>query len=97
MATNARARKITLEDLQADVAGILRELSASGAAVVVSADGEDIVIITPVDAVPSLTPAQTAKIREDIEAFERDGFSNLIDHDDVMRMFDEDAHDRDGV
>lgn len=91
MRTDTRPIRITITDLQADAEGIIRNLAESGEAVIVSADGEMIATLAPITHYPSLTPEQIAEIRQAIADFEKEDSSEWIDHEEAMRIFDEDA------
>jgi antitoxin (DNA-binding transcriptional repressor) of toxin-antitoxin stability system len=89
MRTDTRPIQITIADLQADAEGIIRSLPESGEVVVISANGEVVATLAAITPIASLTHAQVAEIRQAIADFEKEEPSEWIDHEEAMRIFDE--------
>jgi antitoxin (DNA-binding transcriptional repressor) of toxin-antitoxin stability system len=90
MRTDTRPIQITIADLQADAEGIIRSLPESGEAVIVSSGGEVIATLATAVQGPPLTAEQVAEIRQAIADFEKEDPSDWIDHEEAMRIFNED-------
>lgn len=94
MRTDTRPIQITLDDLRIDPEGTIRGLPAASEAVIVSADGTVLAMIASPASLPDLTSEQVTEIRKAIAEFEKEDPSQWMDHDEFMRILEEDERSR---
>ncbi len=94
MRTDTRPIQITVEDLRIDPEGTIRSLPESSEAVILAADGTILATLTAIAPLPGLTPTQVAEIRQAFADAQNEDPSEWMDHDEFMRILDEDERNR---